>query len=226
MRQATSPEPDPNASDSTKPWAIQFFAYDRLALVNRAAYESIGGLDTAIPYYHSGCDMHDRLKMHGFEYNKDHIKAGIVYDVTNSLDDLLVIYRIKDRVEPSFMIDSQKKGKRDDPNLLVDENTSPREWVSDTPGTAAYTKLRDTAKNMTDYKNHLGGAGRNIWQARQKGGQGELYYRDLEGFDRSISMLARLAREVYAEKWGHRACSLLEIGRRSGDEWRVEHDWK
>jgi hypothetical protein len=228
MRKATSPEPDPNASDPKKPWAARFFAYDRLALVNRAVYESIGGFDTAIPYYHTDCDMHDRLKMYGFEYNFDDIEAGIVYDVANSLDDLLVLYRKKDTVEASFTIegDLDKKEKDEGADVRLDERFLSRNWVSDFPGSAAYMKLRDVGLNMTDYKKDLGGEGRNIWQGRQKGGQGEPYYRDPEGFEISIEMTVKSGREIYAEKWGHRDCGLLEVGRKAGDEWRVEHDWE
>jgi len=50
--------PDPNTSNPNKPWAARFFAYDRLALVNRVAFEAIGGWDTHIPFYHTDCDMH------------------------------------------------------------------------------------------------------------------------------------------------------------------------
>jgi hypothetical protein len=39
-------------------------------------------------------------------------------------------------------------------------------------------------------------------------------------------MLTQTGRDVYAEKWGHRACDLLPYGRKAGDEWRVEHDWE
>lgn len=39
---ATSGAPD-YAMKASRPWAARFFAYDRLALVNREAYEAIGG---------------------------------------------------------------------------------------------------------------------------------------------------------------------------------------
>jgi len=53
LRSATSSDPDPNTSNPNKPWAARFFAYDRLALVNRVAFEAIGGWDTHIPFYHT-----------------------------------------------------------------------------------------------------------------------------------------------------------------------------
>ena len=81
--------------------------------MNRAAYESIGGWDTAIPYYRSDCDMHDRLKMNGFEYNEEDVSVGHVIDVGNTLDDLLVLYRKKDTVEASFTteVSDEEEGK-------------------------------------------------------------------------------------------------------------------
>jgi hypothetical protein len=42
LRSATSMSPDPNASNPLKRWAVRFCAYDRLALVNRAAFEEVG----------------------------------------------------------------------------------------------------------------------------------------------------------------------------------------
>lgn len=96
--------------------------------------------------------------MWGFEYNgPEDVEAGYVLDVAHSLDDLLVFYRKLDTVEPSFTIEPQvSKGKS------LEELTSPipREWISDTPGSAAFLKLK-VAQNMTDYKDSLGGGGRN-----------------------------------------------------------------
>ncbi|PQE25173.1 glycosyl transferase family 8 protein [Rutstroemia sp. NJR-2017a BVV2] len=117
LRQAKSPDPDPNASDPSKPWAMRFFAFDYLTLVNREAYEAVGGFDTTIPFYSTDCDMYDRLAMAGFETNEpkhlmttignnfdgtDKLGAGSIYDVANSLDDLLVLYRKKGTGEASF----------------------------------------------------------------------------------------------------------------------------
>lgn len=117
LRSAQSPDPDPNASDPSKPWAMRFFAFDYLSLVNRAAFESIGGFDTTIPFYHTDCDMYDRLVMAGYEMNEprflmttvgndfdglDKYGSGYIYDVANSIDDLIVLYRKKNTVEASF----------------------------------------------------------------------------------------------------------------------------
>ncbi|KAM0310680.1 hypothetical protein ACHAO8_007901 [Botrytis cinerea] len=117
LKSAQSPGPDPNSSDRSRPWAMRFFAFDYLTLVNRAAFESIGGFDTTIPFYHTDCDMYDRLVMAGYEMNEprhlmttvgndfdglDRAGRGYIYDVANSIDDLIVLYRKKNTVEASF----------------------------------------------------------------------------------------------------------------------------
>ncbi|KAM3084622.1 hypothetical protein ACMFMG_001273 [Clarireedia jacksonii] len=124
LRQAQSPDPDPNASDPSKLWAVRFFAFDYLALVNRAAYEAVGGFDTTIPFYNTDCDMYDRLVMAGFDTNEprhlmmtigdnfdgtEKLGAGSIYDVANSLDDLLVLYRKKGTGEASFTDQSRSE---------------------------------------------------------------------------------------------------------------------
>ncbi|KAJ8068944.1 hypothetical protein OCU04_002625 [Sclerotinia nivalis] len=117
LRSAQSPDPDPNASDPSKPWAMRFFAFDYLTLVNRAAFESVGGFDTTIPFYHTDCDMYARLLMAGYEANEprhlmttfgndfagmDKFGSGIIYDIASSIDDLIALYRKKNTVEASF----------------------------------------------------------------------------------------------------------------------------
>jgi hypothetical protein len=72
-------------------WAMRFFSYDRLALVNVTAFREIGGWDTQIPFYMTDCDMHARLEMANF--NIEERPSGLVYDVASSLDDLIVLYR-------------------------------------------------------------------------------------------------------------------------------------
>jgi hypothetical protein len=232
LRNATSSEPDPNSSDPKKPWAVRFFAYDRLALVNVAAFEAVGGWDTAIPFYFADCDMHDRLKMYGFEYNGPDVNVGNITDVGNSLDDLLVLYRKKNTVEASFTIKKPEKKRQEGAETTMDNFqhrrglNETREWVSDDLASESYWKIQAVMANLTTFKNEHGGGGRNTWQTQQAGGKGEPYYRDPWGFEKSLQMSMQLGRDVYAEKWGHLDCDLLKWNRKAGDEWRVEHDWE
>jgi hypothetical protein len=68
--------------------------------------------------------------------------------------------------------------------------------------------------------------GRNTWQSRQTGGQGDPFYRDSEGFEKGILMTIEFGRQVFAEKWGHRDCNIAPIGMKASDAWNVDHDWE
>jgi hypothetical protein len=72
-------------------WAMRFFSYDRLALVNVTSFRDVGGWDAQIPFYTTDCDMHARLEMDG--YNIEDRPAGRIWDVASALDDLIVLYR-------------------------------------------------------------------------------------------------------------------------------------
>jgi hypothetical protein len=74
-----------------KKWAALWFSYDRLTLVNTAAYNAVGGWDTFIGYYLTDCDMHERLYMAGYETPTP--EAGRVWDVASTLEDLAVLFR-------------------------------------------------------------------------------------------------------------------------------------
>lgn len=67
--------------------------------------------------------------------------------------------------------------------------------------------------------------GRNTWQARQTGGEGDPFYRDSAGFEQGIWMTIEHGRNVFREKWGHRDCDIVAMGLMPSDAWRVEHDW-
>ena len=180
-------------------WGIKFYAYDRLALVNRTAFEAVGGWDTMIPFYGTDCDMHSRLSMHGFKQNDEHV--GLVYDLANSLKDLEVLYR------------------RQKPDLPLSPGQFPPE---DTRGSKRYASLRDRLNSMALNKN---AGDRNLWQGTQEGGQGEPYYRDSRGFETGIRMWQEFGKDVMAEKWGHQGCGLRKAGLVEDDAWRVEKDF-
>ncbi|KAK3689242.1 hypothetical protein B0T22DRAFT_528288 [Podospora appendiculata] len=102
-------------------WGIRFFAYDHLALVNPVAYEDVGGWDSLIPFYITDCDMHSRLAMRNWTM-KD-AKAGIITDVSVTLNDLRALYRVEG-VEPDFT----------DPNPPPPEQPKPapeKKWWND-----------------------------------------------------------------------------------------------
>ena len=66
---------------------------------------------------------------------------------------------------------------------------------------------------------------RNSWQLKQRGGKGDPYYYDPDGWEKALQMTIETGTKVYEEKWGHRGCGLEETELVEGDQWRVEHDF-
>jgi len=98
-------------------------------------------------------------------------------------------------------------------------------YTSDTLNSPRYHDLVHTLDRMQHSK-VTSSSGRNTWQSRQSGGQGEPFYRDPQGFETAIQMTIEHGRAVYREKWGHRDCDIYQVGLRAGDAWRVEKDWE
>ena len=149
-----------------------------------------------IPFYMTDCDMHERLWMRNFTI--EDATAGLVYDVGSSLHDLYPLY--------SRDYNSSLDGVR--------HRNSP-----------AYRTLISTLEELDRDKNS-GDKGRNTWQSRQRGGQGEPFYRDAEGFERGIAMTMDLGRKVFEEKWGRGRCDVRDAGMVEGDMWKVVGDWE
>ena len=201
VREAQKPDYD------RKPWAIQFFAYDWFAAVNTKSFVEVGGWDTMISYYGTDCDMHSRLAMAGM--HNVVADAGLVHDVTNSLDDLEILYRTK----------AKSLALRDEAN----STTTASEKGEDERGGEGWRKLKEKLKQMNEDKKH--DEYRNSWQKRQRGGIGEPFYYDADGFEKALQMQIHVGTEIYDEKWGHQGCDIRDVGLKAGDQWRVEHDW-
>ncbi|KJK85170.1 hypothetical protein H633G_10997 [Metarhizium anisopliae BRIP 53284] len=212
------------ALHSGERWGTRFFAYDHLTLVNRAAYEDVGGWDTYIPYYITDCDMHQRLLMHN--WTLDARDVGVISDVNTVLKDLRALYR-----EPAAELDYR------DPN--PPEKTAPGAAEQDGKGSRDgepareggepehveyWRRLQAVVDRMVEYKK--GDRGRNTWQSSQRGGEGEPFYYSSRGVQRAFDMLTAVGGQIYEEKWGHKDCALIEGGRlKLEDQWRVAHDW-
>lgn len=70
-------------------WALRYFAYDWVTLMNTAAIGELRGWDTMISYYTTDYDMYERMTMAGMSTNN--ADAGPVYDMSESLDDLAIL---------------------------------------------------------------------------------------------------------------------------------------
>ncbi|CAD6590862.1 MAG: hypothetical protein ASARMPRED_005083 [Alectoria sarmentosa] len=192
------------------PLATRWFAYDKLALVRTQAFVDIGGWDTMIPFYMTDCDMHERLWMRKFRI--EGAEAGRVWDVQTSLDNLELLYKRGGDAPKAT-------AKRETATEILPRGSEVQRNSAD------YQKLVNSLNALQDLKSAAVG-GRNTWQARQRGGQGEPFYRDPEGFEKGIWMWMDFGRDVYTEKWGRGPCDLREAGLVEEDAWRLVKDWE
>lgn len=213
-------------------WGQRLFAFDNLALVNREAFEDVGGWDTFIPYYMTECDMHARLIMGNWTI-KD-ARAGIINDVGSILDDLRVLYR-DESIEPSYSDLNPSKptlnhNKRDlAPVEGETANLQKRDVAADAPGDPSsityFRKIQRMTAHMQKFKHES--KNRNNWQGGQRGGKDEPFHYPSRGLQTGIDILTAAGKEVFAEKWGHRGCDLISgAGLKLEDQWRVVRDWE
>ncbi|RMZ82121.1 hypothetical protein DV737_g2234, partial [Chaetothyriales sp. CBS 132003] len=85
-----------------------------------------------------------------------------------------------------------------------------------------FHELQALFKEMTRRKNNPDLGERNRWQIAQTGGQGEPWYRDLDGFSQSLEIQIQAGLEVLRAKWHAKSCGLIGSGLKAGDEWLVE----
>ena len=191
--------------------ATRWFAYDRLALVRTKGFLEVGGWDTMIPFYMTDCDMHERLWMRGLKI--ENAEAGKVWDVKDSLEDLGMLYQ---RGE----VEAEGEGEKKEERRWLGEKRKGKAPEKNSP---AYKEL---LKKLDDLQNAKAAGNRNTWQASQKGGQGEPFYRDSDGFEHALWMWMDFGRNIFAEKWGRGPCDIRDAGLKEGDEWRVLPKWE
>jgi len=185
-----------------KKWALIFFHYDRLALVNTATYKLLGGWDPQIAYYGSDCDFNARVQMSGYALTDYY--AGHILDVRTLLPDLEILYR-------------------------QEKETCPETATATTrykEGDCRFQALKAIVLEMDKLKSDSVGI-RNTWQTQQRGGQGEPFYRDPRGFEIALKRTSDLGSSLYDLKWGHHGCNLAEERSvKPMDAWRVYPDWE
>jgi hypothetical protein len=205
LREASSPNYLRDPDTGEKPdWAIQFFAYDWLALNNVKTFLKLGAYDTFISYYTTDCDMISRFTMSGVKIPV--ADAGRISDVGGSID-LNLLFRRK--IDPA----NPPKSMAELAKLPEDER-----------GGKGFEDLIEAIQVQTDVKLR-GEEERNSWQYKQQGGQGEPFYRDPQDFETGLQMAIECGVQVYREKWGHKGCDLIEAGLQLDDAWKVKHDW-
>ena len=92
----------------------------------------------------------------------------------------------------------------------------------DERNSTAWHDLRATLQKMQHNKG-FGTNHRNSWQRWQQGGEGQPFYRDINGFEESLEQMYKAGEAVYLSKWGTEGCSLWKL--HPGDAWRV-NQWR
>ncbi len=77
--------PDMSTATLSNDWALKYFTYDWLTLINVESWRTIGAWDPFITYYTSDCDAYSRLALHGF--TKGDVRAGLIFDLASVLPD-------------------------------------------------------------------------------------------------------------------------------------------
>ena len=85
-----------------------------------------------------------------------------------------------------------------------------------------FHELQHEFESMTHVKNNGDIGPRNRWQVAQTGGQGEPYYRDMDGFAEALEIQVDAGIAVYDAKWHAGSCALKDAGLKPEDEWKVE----
>ncbi|KAF8416406.1 hypothetical protein EV426DRAFT_646296 [Tirmania nivea] len=163
-----------SGDEDAEEWALKLFTYDRLALVHTSRVKSLGAWDTFIPYYYSDCDFY--LRVYLSPYTIQHIDIGYIYDVGDLLPDLSLLF----------------PNHPDYPEL-----TSPDMDVNLT----RWGILKSHLTSLDGFKNDSP-RGRNYWQARQRGGKGEPFYKGMGWFESELKRLFSWGESVYVRKWG------------------------
>ncbi|KXJ96829.1 hypothetical protein Micbo1qcDRAFT_155493 [Microdochium bolleyi] len=204
------------------PWATHFFAYDLFALINRDAYLDVGGWDTHIPFQASDCDMY--LRLHWAGYWQPQSEAGLVYEVDSILTDIGALYQIPGahatfEEDPVF---AQLKTLKDDEEVesaKLQQELDMKPWVA--KHGESWHHVVEVVERMAEAK-----ANNTRYQlTKQTGGRGEPFHQDPDGFDAGIDALTMAGKNVFADKWGHRGCDLLDLEIEAKDAWRLIRDW-
>lgn len=172
-------------------WAVKFFAYDYLTLVNVEAARTIGQWDVFIPYYATDCDYYSRSGMHG--YTKSGVSAGHVFDVSHT------IHNFRTKLFPYDASEQPGSKRYHELKTELEAAQSYKNTVKDT--------MRGPYQDT-----------RNSWQDKMKGGQGEPWTYDSKGFRDMWWHTAEDGRTRYARKWGTMECRLDAHGYTLEDE--------
>ncbi|KIW05554.1 uncharacterized protein PV09_03432 [Verruconis gallopava] len=190
-------------------WAIKFFEFDNLALINVEAWKKIGSWDVFIPYYNTDCDAYARVLMNG--YTKDEVQAGYIFDVADLVEDPEIRF---------FPAETEKDRKK------WGLSPSGPEPYGGEVNSARFQWLKSELQEMMDVKN-TNELGRNTWQGasadRRPPRHPEPWSHSPKDFQASWWAAADAGRAIYIKKWGTLQCDLTENNRTLQHVWFQEH---
>lgn len=185
-----------NAWPVHKYWALKWFSYDALTLVNVAAWRKIGNWDPFIPYYYADCDAYSRMVISGFDRGEAIADAGRIFDLATTINDTI------EGLEALFF---------------------PSDGSSMTlPDLGRYKSLYVDLERLEAIKKDSA-SGRNTWQSSQQGGKDEPWSRDPRGFRYGWWQIAQRGQEIYEHKWGQSECNLDAHDVKLSDMWKSEY---
>ena len=150
-------------TDGPDDWAVRFFNYDALTMVNVKAWRKIGQWDPFIPYYHADCDAYSRMDMHGYDREATNVKAGTIFDVTSTLKDFEHrLFPAKGEKEPNSTryqrlraeLQAMDKTKKEDPGgrntwKSSQQGGGSEPWTLDPKGfRLGWFKISEIGKNI------------------------------------------------------------------------------
>ena len=191
-----------NKRDPDK-WGMVWFKFDQLSLVHTERWVKIGGWDTMIPFYQSDCDFYERIWMNGYHIWETYI--GQFLDVNVPLEDLSILYYRDGEVANSDNDSDDRDRDDDDSDLDGADEDDHRDLRERSTGEdlhllgPAYKLLFELGLKLQEQKAEGDMKDRdedlhqrNSWQRLQRGGQGEPFYRDADGFQRAIDTWTNL----------------------------------
>ena len=197
----------------SKGWAVKFFDFDNLVLVNVEAWHVIGAWDTFIPYYGSDCDFYARLKMHGF--TRDEVSAGDIFDIADAVADP------EQRFFPRAA--TRASGEYGSGSSVDDGGLEPSHGALNS---RRYQELRADLGELAERK-QTNRQGRNTWQLDVSGAARraapEPWSYDARGFQHAWWATSDFGRSLYVQKWGTMECDLVKDGRTLEDMWQRDY---
>lgn len=199
-----------SSSESGKSkWGVKFFNFDYLSLNNVDVWRKVGQWDVFIPYYATDCDFYERLRMLGF--TTDEVQVGHIFDVANNVTDP------ETKFFPSASSTAKNPPRRRFGN--AEKRDGDKDSHDEKPNSDRFKALLAELKVFEEEKK-ANSKGRNTWQNKQKGGQGEPWTYDPAGFQSAWWQMAEAGRKLYKSKWGTGECNLRQDGKVLGDMWK------